>query len=158
MTAGIIKAHQLAGYRSHNVHLRGSSHVPLPPHAIADAMDALFQCVSDEPDARIKAIVAPFLFTYIHPLPDGNGRTARFIINALLAEAGVPWTVIPVARSDEYMNALEEASQHENIMPLSNMSEPGADTSRQAHTTARTIVRFAPMCRERDRRTGLSKN
>ncbi|WP_348626641.1 Fic family protein [Rhizobium sp. R711] len=45
-------------------------------------------CVSDEPDARIKAIVAPFLFTYIHPLPDGNGRTARFIMNALLAVDG----------------------------------------------------------------------
>lgn len=118
VTAGIVKAHQLAGYRSHNVYLRGSSHVPLPPHAIADAMDALFECISEEPDARAKAIVAPFLFTYIHPFPDGNGRTARFIMNALLAECGAPWTVIPVARRDEYMNALEEASGHENIVPL----------------------------------------
>lgn len=118
VTAGIIQAHQLAGYRSHNVYLRGSSHVPLPPHAIADAMDALFECVSEEPDARVKAILAPFLFTYIHPFPDGNGRTARFIMNALLAESGVPWTVIPVARRDEYMNALEDASQHENIVAL----------------------------------------
>lgn len=118
VTAGIIKAHQLAGYRSHNVYLRGSSHVPLPPHAIADAMDALFESISGESDPRVKAILAPFLFTYIHPFPDGNGRTARFIMNALLAESGVPWTVIPVARRDEYMNALEQASQHENIVPL----------------------------------------
>ncbi|MCM2498993.1 Fic family protein [Neorhizobium galegae] len=58
--------------------------------------------------------------TYIHPFPDGNGRTARFLMNALLAECGAPWTVIPVARRDEYMNALEEASQHENIVPLTN--------------------------------------
>nr|WP_245276927.1 Fic family protein [Rhizobium leguminosarum] len=92
VTAGIIKAHQLAGYRSHNVYLRGSSHVPLPPHAIADAMDALFESIEEEPDPRAKAVVAPFLFTYIHPFPDGNGRTARFIMNALLAECGVPWT------------------------------------------------------------------
>jgi Fic family protein len=118
VTAGVIKAHQLAGYRSHNVYLRGSSHVPLPPHAIADAMDALFESIEEEPDPRAKAVVAPFLFTYIHPFPDGNGRTARFIMNALLAECGVPWTVIPVARRDEYMDALEEASQHENIVPL----------------------------------------
>ncbi len=118
VTAGIVKAHQLAGYRSHNVYLRGSSHVPLPPHAIADAMDALFESISEEPDARVKAIVAPFLFTYIHPFPDGNGRTARFIMNALLAECGAPWTVIPVARRDEYMNALEEGSGNENIVPL----------------------------------------
>lgn len=118
VAAGIIKAHQLAGYRSHNVYLRGSSHVPLPPHAIADAMDALFESISDEPDPRVKAMLAPFLFTYIHPFPDGNGRTARFMMNALLAEAGAPWTVIPVARRDEYMDALEQASQHENIVPL----------------------------------------
>jgi hypothetical protein len=117
-TAGIIKAHQLAGYRSHNVYLRGSSHVPLPPHAVADAMDALFESVSDEQDARVKAVLAPFLFTYIHPFQDGNGRTARFMMNALLAEAGAPWTVIPVARRDEYMDALEQASQHEDIVPL----------------------------------------
>ncbi len=118
VTAGIVKAHQLAGYRSHNVYLRGSSHVPLPPHAIADAMDALFESISEETDARVKAILAPFLFTYIHPFPDGNGRTARFMMNALLAESGAPWTVIPVARRDDYMTALEEASQHENIAPL----------------------------------------
>jgi fido (protein-threonine AMPylation protein) len=118
VTAGIIKPHQLAGYRSHNVYLRGSSHVPLPPHAIADAMDALFESISEESDARVKAILAPFLFTYIHPFPDGNGRTARFMMNALLAESGAPWTVIPVTRRDEYMNALEEASQYQNIVPL----------------------------------------
>ncbi|CDZ27784.1 Hypothetical protein NGAL_HAMBI1146_42560 [Neorhizobium galegae bv. officinalis] len=83
-------------------------------------MDALFESMSEESDARVKAILAPFLFTYIHPFPDGNGRTARFLMNALLAECGAPWTVIPVARRDEYMNALEEASQHENIVPLTN--------------------------------------
>ncbi|EJJ28033.1 Fic family protein [Rhizobium sp. CF142] len=120
VNAGIIKAHQLAGYRSHNVYLQGSSHVPLPPHAIADAMDALFESISEESDPRVKVILAPVLFTYIHPFPDGNGRTARFIMNALLAESGAPWTVIPVARRDEYMNALEQASQHENIVPLTN--------------------------------------
>ncbi|MFW8643143.1 Fic family protein [Rhizobium beringeri] len=53
-------------------------------------MDALFRSIEEEPDPRAKAVVAPFLFTYIHPFPDGNGRTARFIMNALLAECGSP--------------------------------------------------------------------
>ena len=116
--AGIIAAHRLAGYRDHNVYLRGSSHVPLPPHAIMDAMEALFECIGDEPDPRVKAVVAPFLFTYIHPFPDGNGRCGRFLMNTLLAEAGLPWTVVPLDQRDRYMAALEEASQHENIRPL----------------------------------------
>jgi Fic family protein len=139
VTAGIIKAHQLAGYRSHNVYLRGSSHVPLTPHAIADAMDALFESISEESDARVKAILAPFLFTYIHPFPDGKGRTARFIMNALLAESGAPWTVIPVARRDEYMKALEEASQHENIVPLTKFVSELVNAP--APSTQATVVR-----------------
>ena len=116
--AGIIAAHRLAGYRDQNVYLRGSSHVPLPPHAIMDAMEALFECIGDEPDPRVKAVVAPFLFTYIHPFPDGNGRCGRFLMNTLLAEAGLPWTVVPLDQRDRYMAALEEASQYEDIRPL----------------------------------------
>ncbi|RAR99354.1 Fic/DOC family protein [Ensifer adhaerens] len=121
--AGIIEAYKLAGYRSHNVYLRGSSHVPLPPHAIPDAMDALFECIEDEPNPLAKAIVAPFLFTYIHPFPDGNGRTGRFLMNALMAEARLPWTVVPVDQRDRYMSCLEEASQNENISPLGEFIE-----------------------------------
>lgn len=122
VTAGIVKAHQLTGCRSHNVYLRGSSRVPLPPHAIADAMDALFESISEESDAGVKAILVSLVFAYIHPFPEGNGRTARFTMNALFAESGAPWTIIPVARGDEYMKALEEASQHENIVPLTTLS------------------------------------
>ncbi len=116
--AGLIEAYKLAGYRNHNVYLRGSSHVPLPPHAIADAMDALFECIESEPNPIAKAIVAPFLFTYIHPFPDGNGRTGRFLMNALMAEARLPWTVVPVEARDRYMECLEAASQNEDIAPL----------------------------------------
>ncbi|MGM0561152.1 MAG: Fic family protein [Pseudomonadota bacterium] len=104
--AGIIEAYKLAGYRDHNVYIRGSSHVPLPPHAIPDAMDALFECIGEEPDPRIKAVIAPFLFTYIHPFSDGNGRCGRFLMNVLLAEAGLPWTVVPFEQRDQYMSCL----------------------------------------------------
>ena len=33
---------------------------------------------------------------YLHPYPDGNGRIARFLMNAMLASGGYPWTVIRV--------------------------------------------------------------
>lgn len=41
---------------------------------------------------------------------DGNGRTARFVMNSQLVTAGHPWVVIPVERREEYMAALEQAS------------------------------------------------
>ena len=49
---------------------------------------------------------------------DGNGRMGRFLLNTMLASGGYPWTVIPVERRDEYMQALEQASVHQNIGPM----------------------------------------
>ncbi|MEH6581203.1 MAG: hypothetical protein V7754_04650, partial [Halioglobus sp.] len=45
-------------------------------------------------------------------------RMGRFLMNATLAGGGYPWTVIPVERRDEYMQALEQASVHQNIEPF----------------------------------------
>ena len=41
---------------------------------------------------------------------DGNGRTARFVMNSQLVATGYPWVVIPVERREEYMASLEKAS------------------------------------------------
>lgn len=49
---------------------------------------------------------------------DGNGRIGRFLMNAMLASGGYPWTVITVGRRIEYMAALEEASVNNNIKPF----------------------------------------
>jgi Fic family protein len=46
---------------------------------------------------------------------DGNGRTARFTMNLLLAAGGYPWTVIRVDDRDEYMRALESASVDDDL-------------------------------------------
>ena len=46
---------------------------------------------------------------------DGNGRTARFAMNVMLAEGGFPWTIIPVDLRSQYMLALEKASVDQDI-------------------------------------------
>ena len=46
---------------------------------------------------------------------DGNGRTARFVMNSQLVTAGYPWMVIPEEHWDEYMAALEKASVGEAV-------------------------------------------
>lgn len=42
----------------------------------------------------------------------------RFLMNAMLASGGYPWTVIPLEKRDKYMQALEEASVRQNIRPF----------------------------------------
>lgn len=113
--AGIIKASDLVGYRRHQVYIRNSMHTPLNPDALLDAMTALSNLMNEEKDALVRAVLGHFFFVYIHPYMDGNGRTARFMMNSQLVTGGYNWAVVPVGRRDEYMKALEKASVEEEI-------------------------------------------
>jgi Fic family protein len=83
-------------------------------------MNALSDLMTKEEDALVRGVLGHFFFVYIHPYMDGNGRTARFVMNSQLVTSGYPWVVIPVERRQEYMSALEQASVMENIEPFAN--------------------------------------
>ncbi|MGH7880098.1 MAG: Fic family protein, partial [Candidatus Binataceae bacterium] len=55
---------------------------------------------------------------YIHPYMDGNGRMGRFLMNAMMAGGGYPWTIIPLDRRADYMGSLESASVNHDIKPF----------------------------------------
>jgi len=63
-------------------------------------------------------VLGHFIFVYIHPYMDGNGRMGRFLMNAMLASGGYPWTVIPVEQREAYMKSLEAASVGGDIKAL----------------------------------------
>jgi fido (protein-threonine AMPylation protein) len=118
VASGILKRHQLAGYRTGPIFIRNSMHTPLPRDALLDSMEALFDLISDEPEAAVRAVLGHHLFVFIHPYFDGNGRIGRFMMNALFASGGYPWTVVRVEHRTSYMQALEKASVGGNILPL----------------------------------------
>jgi hypothetical protein len=120
VTAGILKPADLAGYRNIRVHIRRSMHVPPSHEAARGAMPALFNLLSEEPEPAVRVVLGHFIFVYIHPYVDGNGRMGRFLMNTMLASGGYPWTVIPVEERDAYMAALEEASVGQNIEPIAD--------------------------------------
>ena len=110
VVSGLLKPTDLAGYRTQQVYIRGSMHTPLNPDAVRDAMPVLFDLLRDEPEASVRAVLGHFIFVYIHPYMDGNGRIARFLMNTQLISGGYDWTIIPVERRADYMAALEKAS------------------------------------------------
>lgn len=118
VTAGLLKAADLAGYRTHQVYIGQSKHVPLNREAVRDAMPVLFELLREEPEASVRTVLGHFIFVFIHPYMDGNGRMGRFLMNAMLASGGYPWTVIPVEQRDDYMQALEAASVGQDIAPF----------------------------------------
>ena len=119
VAAGLIEAGALAGYRNNPVYLRTSRYVPPRWESARDAMPALFDLIEKEPEPSVRAVLGHWLFGYIHPYPDGNGRMARFLMNAMLASGGYPWTVIRVRDRNAYLGALDSASIDMDIDPFS---------------------------------------
>ncbi len=118
VAAGVLRPGALAGYRNDAVYLRTSRYVPPRWEAVRDAMPALFDLLEQETEPGIRAVLGHWMFGYIHPYPDGNGRMARFMMNAMLASGGYPWTVVRVEDRNGYLSALDSASIDLNIEPF----------------------------------------
>jgi hypothetical protein len=137
VAAGLIQAQALAGFRDQPVYLQGSRHVPPRSEVVPDAMEALFDLLEGEKEPSVRIVLGHWLFGYIHPYPDGNGRMARFLMNAMLASGGYPWTVIRVEDRDAYMKALESASVQMNIEPFAKFIAERVKWSMEQATAAK---------------------
>ena len=133
VAAGLIPAEALAGYRNDAVYLRTSRYVPPRWEAVRDAMPALFDLLEKETEQGVRAVLGHWLFGYIHPYPDGNGRMARFLMNAMLASGGYPWTVIRVRDRTAYLGALDRASIDVDIKPFTTFVAERVQWSLEKH-------------------------
>ncbi len=118
VAAGIVKQSDLAGYRTGPVYIRKSKHTPPSKEVVREMMPALFDLLVEEEHPAVRVVLGHFVFVYIHPYYDGNGRMGRFIMNLMMAAGGYAWTVVPVERRAEYMTALEAASVEQDIKPF----------------------------------------
>ena len=51
------------------------------------------------------------MISEVHPFPDGNGRTARVMMNAELVKHGQSKIIIPAVYRDDYMGALRRLTR-----------------------------------------------
>jgi hypothetical protein len=135
--AGLATAKDLAGYRNGQVWLRGSTHVPMNRDAVRDAMPVFFEMLEQEEEPAVRVVLGHFIFVYIHPYMDGNGRTGRFLMNVMMAAGGYPWTVIPVDQRAAYMAALEAASGRQDIGPFADFLATLVERELKGETVAR---------------------
>lgn len=117
--AGIHRAEEFVGFRSSPIYLRGSRHVPPRADALMDCMDAFFRKLRKEDNSFARAVLGHYVFVYIHPYVDGNGRLGRFILNSLLVSQRFNWTIVRTERKQNYLGALEAASVGGDIAPFS---------------------------------------
>jgi hypothetical protein len=115
VAVGLVKASDLAGYRNGPVYIKGAMHTPPRHEAVRDTMPVLFDLLKEEPEVSVRVVLGHFIFVYIHPYFDGNGRMARFLMNVMLASGNYSWTVIKLDKREQYMSALEKVSVGNDI-------------------------------------------
>lgn len=110
-------------YRMMNVFISGSQHTP--PHftLVPEQMEQLAQWYEEHKDILHPVVLAAefhFKFVYIHPFSDGNGRTARLLMNLILMKHGYPPAIVKAASEARlnYYESLEEASMNGNLNPF----------------------------------------
>jgi Fic family protein len=69
------------------------------------------------PSGPATAFEAHFRLTAIHPFADGNGRTARLLMNLLLLRGGYPPIAIRPEDRKAYLDSLERASIEQDLVP-----------------------------------------
>lgn len=111
---GHILAHindQYAGrYRDIPVRIAGSSVVMPNPLKVAKLMDEFMAWLHGTNDHAVRiALDAHYKLVSIHPFVDGNGRTARLVMNLLLLQAGYPPAIIQNEERNAYIASLEKA-------------------------------------------------
>jgi Fic family protein len=68
--------------------------------------------------APADAFEAHFRLTAIHPFTDGNGRTARLLMNLMLIRGGYPPVSVRPEDRKLYLNTLERASLADDLAPF----------------------------------------
>ena len=104
-------------YRDQQVFISGATHTPPPPLKIQEQMDTLMNWYNEKAQELhpiIRGAMLHAIFVGIHPFIDGNGRTARLLLNLELMKAGYPPIIIRVAHRLAYYNALDKAHTTED--------------------------------------------
>lgn len=115
-----IHAHVLADieptsagrFRTERVLIKGTRFIPPGGHRFGELIPALLE-LAKRPGVHpaIMAAELHYNLVAVHPFADGNGRTARLLMNMHMLRHGYPLVIIEVEKRGEYLAALEEANE-----------------------------------------------
>ena len=113
---------KIAGYyKTHQNRVTGSNFEPTPPHFVLTDMKNYFaenNKLKKELHPLELATWAHWKLVRIHPFQDGNGRTARIIMNFILHKNGYAMIDIKTKEKQQYFNALEKCHYNNNARAL----------------------------------------
>lgn len=88
------------------------------PAKIPRLMEDFGKWLSTAPLDPASVFEGHFCLTAIHPFGDGNGRTARLLMNLMLIRGGYPPVAVRPEDRKTYLDALERGSLAEDLRPF----------------------------------------
>ncbi len=125
-------------YRRTEVFVRGSNaEFPLPK-AVPYAMQEFTQWLQGQQETHPVRVAADahFKFVSIHPFIDGNGRTARLLMNLILYLHDYPMAVIRNEDRAQYLATFDEARNKKNMRPFYDIVENAVEYSLDVYIRA----------------------
>ena len=120
-----------------------SDHVPPPPSEIDGFMNEFNEwLLSRDPEILHPiefAALAHYKLVYIHPFTDGNGRTARLLMNTILMRAGFPPVIIRFQDRHHYYEHLNQAN-HGDVRPFIRFVAACTERTIDAYLASTTII------------------
>jgi transcriptional regulator with XRE-family HTH domain/fido (protein-threonine AMPylation protein) len=104
-------------YRTHQVFITGTEYLPPEASEVPALMKKLVAELNDTSEKLHPVMLAAFAHKHlvdIHPFTDGNGRTARLLMNLILVNKGYQIVSIPPILRAEYIGALVAAQRDKN--------------------------------------------
>lgn len=106
-------------YRTKNVGVvksNGEIHSFAEPLKIEEEMNDFIEWLHSQTmkEPILLAALIHLKFVSIHPFIDGNGRTARLLMNLVLLQNGYPQAIIKVSNRAKYIQAIEKYQQSSN--------------------------------------------
>jgi len=128
-------------YRMVNVRISGSQYVPPHYTVVPEKMEELMKWYENQQGLMHPVMLAAefqFRFVCIHPFSDGNGRTARLLMNLILMKHGYPPAIVKAADAVRmrYYETLEEASVQGQLEPFIQLIMECVADSLQAYLFA----------------------
>lgn len=117
-------------YKTVAVRIAGSRVVLPNPIKVPQLMDEFINWLHNVVDNPvIISAEAHLKFVSIHPFVDGNGRTARLLMNLLLMQEGYPPAIIRPEDRVAYLDALEKAYMENDFVDFYELIAHAVDRS-----------------------------
>jgi len=134
-------------YRTTQIEIAGSRFSPPEAFQVPSYMTALSDYVKQETNPKAQhnesplfsAAAAHVWLAQIHPFTDGNGRTARALMNLILLRRAYPPCIITAEDRPRYLDALEHSWESEDVTLFLELLHENVNEQRKNRDWLRSI-------------------